>query len=76
MQDWRETVRDRMDSHLLPSPDREQVIAELAAHVEERYQEARSRGLNDAADTRILNSSYSFGATYSFGLADPSPKKN
>jgi hypothetical protein len=53
MQDWRETVRERMDSSLLPSQDREQVIAELAAHLEERYQEARSRGLNDAAAVEL-----------------------
>jgi hypothetical protein len=53
MPDWREIVRERMDSSLLRSQDREQVIAELAAHLEERYLEARSRGLNDAAAVEL-----------------------
>jgi hypothetical protein len=51
--DWRETVRERMDSDLLPSPDREEVISELAAHLEERYHEARSRGLNHATAVEL-----------------------
>jgi hypothetical protein len=43
---WVETVRRRMAGALPPSA-REDVIAELAAHLEEAYNEARRRGLSE-----------------------------
>jgi hypothetical protein len=47
--DWRETVRERLDSQVLPFRCREEIIAELAAHLEETYDHARSRGLGNQA---------------------------
>ena len=48
-QNWRQTVRDRIESSLVPAHDREEVIAELAAHLEETCQDARARGLDEIA---------------------------
>jgi len=48
-QDWRQTVREHLESTLLPAHDRDEVIAELAAHLEETCQQARARGLDEAA---------------------------
>ena len=45
MPDWRELVRERMDSSRLHAADREEVIAELAAHLEEAYEVLRAQGL-------------------------------
>ncbi len=47
--DWQETVREHMDSRLLPSECREEIIAELAAHLEETYDDARWGGLSNQA---------------------------
>ena len=46
MHDWRQTIRERIESHRLPQAHRE-VISELAAHLEEDFYDARSRGLTD-----------------------------
>jgi hypothetical protein len=47
MHDWRQTIRERIESHRLPQAHREEVISELAAHLEEDFYDARSRGLTD-----------------------------
>ena len=47
MHDWRQTIRERIESHRLPQAHREEVISELAAHLEEDFDDARSRGLTD-----------------------------
>ena len=47
MHDWRQTIRERIESHRLPQAQREKAISELAAHLEEDYYDARSRGLTD-----------------------------
>ena len=47
MHDWRQTIRERIESHRLPQTHREEVISELAAHLEEDFYDARSRGLTD-----------------------------
>lgn len=51
MLDWRELVRARIEGIDLDQDDREEVIAELAAHLEETYETFCKRGLNqkDAA---------------------------
>jgi hypothetical protein len=41
------TIRERIESHRLPQAHRDEVISELAAHLEEDYYDARSRGLTD-----------------------------
>lgn len=48
-QNWRQTVREHLESSLLPVHDRDEVIAELAAHLEETWQHARASGLDEAA---------------------------
>ena len=46
MPDWKELVRGRMSGLALPPAERDDVIRELAAHLEECYAQARSEGLN------------------------------
>ena len=46
MPDWKELVRRRMRGLALPPAERDDVIRELAAHLEECYAQARSEGLN------------------------------
>lgn len=46
MPDWKELVRGRMRGLALPPAERDDVIRELAAHLEECYAQARSEGLN------------------------------
>jgi len=48
MHDWRETVHEHLQADELPPAEREEVISELAAHLEETYQDARSQGMTDA----------------------------
>jgi hypothetical protein len=49
MRDWKELVREHLAACELPRAKREDVVCELAAHLEESYDEARSRGLNESA---------------------------
>jgi hypothetical protein len=52
MPDWEKLVRERMGSCGLPPSDREEVISELAAHLEETYGALRAQGL---AEPEALN---------------------
>jgi len=45
--DWRHLVRERLRTCDLPTATREEVITELATHLEERYEDALRRGLNE-----------------------------
>jgi hypothetical protein len=47
MHDWRQTIRERIESHRLPQAHREEVTSQLAADLEEDYYDARSRSLTD-----------------------------
>lgn len=47
--DWREVVLRRISPGHLPAAQCEEIISELAAHLEEVYEAARSCGLNDSA---------------------------
>jgi len=47
MQDWRDRVREHLRSCGLPPASREEVISELAAHLEEAYEIARAQGLTE-----------------------------
>jgi hypothetical protein len=49
MHDWPKTVREKLESRGLPTAHLEEVIRELAAHLEETYAQARSEGLADEA---------------------------
>lgn len=49
MPDWKELVRERMSDLNLPADTKEEVIAELAAHLEETCEEARSHNLDEPA---------------------------
>lgn len=46
MRDWRQIAREGMESSSLPPEYRDEVIAELATHLEETYTEACARGLS------------------------------
>jgi hypothetical protein len=46
MPDWKELVRERMASLALPRESQEDIVAELAAHLEETYEAARARNLS------------------------------
>jgi hypothetical protein len=47
MQDWRALVREHLQSCGLPAIDREEVVSELATHLEESYEAALSQGLTE-----------------------------
>jgi len=47
--DWSKIVRERMQSPNTPRTVNEDVIAELAAHLEETYEHAKSRGMTETA---------------------------
>src|SRR6202020_168832 len=47
MPDWKKLVRERMESSLLSAACREEVISELAAHLEETYEAACSQALTE-----------------------------
>jgi hypothetical protein len=49
MPDWKRIVSENMSALNLPSGAREEVIAELAVHMEETYERAHSRGLSETA---------------------------
>ena len=49
MPDWKKLVRERMESSLLPAAGREEIVSELAAHLEETYEAALSQALTDEA---------------------------
>ena len=49
MQDWHQFVRARLQLGRLRVSDPNAIVSELAAHLEEIYNEARSQGLSDAA---------------------------
>jgi len=53
MPDWRTRVREHLEACGLPPGKHEDVICELAVHLEETYEDARGRGLNDAAAVEI-----------------------
>jgi hypothetical protein len=52
MPDWRDLVRERLEPHK-PLAHREEVVAELAAHLEETYEAARSRSLTDVDAVKL-----------------------
>jgi hypothetical protein len=55
MHEWPKIVREKLDSHDLPAAQFDDVIRELAAHLEESYAQARSESLaDDAALERTL----------------------
>ena len=52
MPDWKQHIRQRL-AGLKLSPQREaEIVEEVALHLDERYRDARSRGLSDAEATR------------------------
>jgi len=55
MPDWNALVREQLDGLSLEAEERREVIAELAAHLEESFEELRRQGLADeAAVSRTL----------------------
>jgi hypothetical protein len=74
--DWRERIQEHPDVGNLPLRNREEVIQELAVHLEGRPAYIGNFPVKPGSPKPEARSRYSFGATYSFGLADPSPKKN
>jgi hypothetical protein len=55
MPDWNALVREHLDGLSLEAEERREVIAELAAHLEESFEELRRQGLaEEAAVSRTL----------------------
>jgi hypothetical protein len=52
MPDWKKLVHEQLEPHK-PLAHREEVVAELAAHLEECYAQARSQGLPDHAAVEL-----------------------
>ncbi|MGO9088973.1 MAG: permease prefix domain 1-containing protein [Candidatus Sulfotelmatobacter sp.] len=48
MRFWRQEVGERLESCSLPAGHREEIVSELASHLEEAYEAARRQGLNEA----------------------------
>ena len=53
MRDWRQLVQERLARVKLPAGVKEEVVAELAAHLEEAYEEARLRGFAEEAAAQL-----------------------
>lgn len=53
MPDWKKLVRERMDPTTLPPAHREEIVSELAAHLEETYEAARTQGMNETAAVEL-----------------------
>jgi hypothetical protein len=53
MPDWKKLVGEHIASSALPAASREEIVSELAAYLEETYEDARSRGLTDAAAVEL-----------------------
>ena len=49
MADWRELVRERLSGLALDAGEKDEVQAEVAAHLEESYESLREKGLTDHA---------------------------
>jgi hypothetical protein len=49
MPDWRRLISERMVVLALSGQVRDEVVAELATHLEELYQACRARGANESA---------------------------
>ena len=49
MPDWQKIVRERLDGLALDAAEKEEVHAELAAHLEESYESLRTKGLQEQA---------------------------
>ena len=54
MPDWNELVRRRLPGLPLEAPERDEVYAELAAHLEESYETLRKEGLSEQAGVRQI----------------------
>jgi hypothetical protein len=52
MPDWKSLVRQRLEPHQ-PLAHREEVVTELAAHLEETYETARLQGFTEAAAAEL-----------------------
>jgi hypothetical protein len=53
MPDWKRLVRERLDTSGLPPCDRDEIVSELAAHLEEIYETARSQYRTEAEAVEI-----------------------
>jgi hypothetical protein len=51
MPDWKRLVRERIAPSAPSAPSQEEVVSELAAHLEETYEDALSQGLTEQAAT-------------------------
>ena len=49
MLDWQKLVRQRLSGLALDGPEKNEVHAELAAHLEESYESLRTKGLPEQA---------------------------
>ena len=54
MRDWKKLVRERMSGLNLPPDLKEEVVSELAAHLEDGYQNEVARGLGELEASRLV----------------------
>ena len=52
MPDWKEVARRQLDDLRLDNRQREEILSELAGHLEDGYERARSSGMSEAAAFR------------------------
>lgn len=53
MENWQQRVREHLEACKLPREIRDEVVNELAAHLEEMDEEARARGLSETAAVEV-----------------------
>lgn len=53
MPDWNRLIKKHLEREAPLGPNRENIIRELAAHLEESYDQARSRGVGEATALKI-----------------------
>jgi hypothetical protein len=53
MPNWQEMVRQRVQACGMPPVNHEEVISELAAHLEEMFEDVRAPGLTEAAAVKL-----------------------
>src|ERR1700722_20532574 len=53
MPDWKKLVEERLGSLNLPPSAKQEIVAELAAHLEDVYEAAQARGLDATASLEL-----------------------
>lgn len=70
MRDWQQFTRERLETCPLPAAERDEVIRELAAHLEEGYAQACLEGLSDDEAFKVAQQEIPQGESWQVLAAD------